>query len=406
MSLLRRATRGAFPAFNNYVTPYSMSYGSMGYSAAAGERVDESSALGISAVMASVSLLADTVASMPLRAFDVINGTRSAMPLPEFIANPDPANSTTFELLHQVVASLALHGNAYLLIDRDRSGRPIGLLPLHPYQMQVLPGEGMTTRRYVHLGNDIDRENILHLRWLTPPQSLVGVSPLVQARTVIGLSLAMDRHLANWYANGATPSSVLSTDKDITLDQARILQATWESTHGRAARRPAVLSDGLKWQPVTVSASDQQLEQMRQQLVTDIARIYRVPSHLIGAKTGDSQTYANVEQASLDFLTHTVQPWLRRIEVALSSIMVGSDIAFDTSSLLRTDALTRARVDQSLVMMGAKSPNEVRQGLGLEPYVGGDVFNQAMAGAITAGGDNPSLGEDADTSAPVMGVLN
>jgi phage portal protein BeeE len=108
----------------------------------------------------------------------------------------------------------------------------------------------------------------------------------------------------------------------------------------------------------------------------------------------------------LDFLTHTVQPWLRRIEVALSSIMVGSDIAFDTSSLLRTDALTRARVDQSLVMMGAKSPNEVRQGLGLEPYVGGDVFNQAMAGAITAGGDNPSLGEDADTSAPVMGVLN
>ena len=235
--------------------------------------------------------------------------------------------------------------------------------------------------------------------------SLVGVSPLVQSRVLFGLQLAMDNHLANWYANGATPSSVLETDRDLSLEQARILQATWEATHGRGSRRPAVLSDGLKWRPVVVSASDQQLEQMRQQLAQDIVRIFRIPSHLAGVK-GDSQTYTNVEQASLDFLTHTIQPWLRRVEVLLSRLLpAGQSFAFDTSTLLRVDAMTRARVDQVLVSIGAKSPNEVRQGMGFEPYPGGDVFNQALAGAPTAGGQLPSLGVDVDPSAPVLGVV-
>lgn len=406
MSLLRRAVRGSYPQFNNYTTPYSLSYGSAGYVAAAGERVDETTALGISTVLSCVSLLADTVASMRLTRVST-NGGPQSLPLPAWIADPDPQNTDLFEFLHTLVASEAMHGNAYALVDRDRSGAPVGLLALHPYQMQVLPGSGMSARRYLHLGNELDAQDVLHGRWLTPPQSLVGVSPLVQARTLFGLSLAMDRHLANWYANGATPSSVLETDKDLSVDQARVLQATWEATHGRASRRPAVLSDGLKWRPVTVSASDQQLEQMREQITSDIARVFRVPSHLVGAK-GDKHTYQNVEQASLDFLTHTIQPWLRRIETLLSRLLPdGEHFVFDTSTLLRVDAMTRTRVDQVLVMMGAKTPNEVRQGLGLEPYNGGDVFNQALPGAVTAGGNyGPALGVDEDTSAPVMGVVN
>ena len=143
----------------------------------------------------------------------------------------------------------------------------------------------------------------------------------------------------------------------------------------------------------------------REQLIRDIARIFRIPDHLIGAM-GDNQTYQNVEQASLNFLTHTIAPWIRRIEIAISNILdAEDDVAFDTSTLLRTDALTRARVNMVNVSMGARTPNEVRQIEGLEPYEGGDKFNQALAGNVTAGGVNPSLGEDADPSAPVMGVL-
>ena len=405
MSIFTRgSTVGRYPQFNNYVSPLSQLYGQTSMTSAAGERIDEWTSLGVSVVLGCVSLLADSVASMPLRAYTIgKDGQRIMRPLPDVLADPDP-ESNTYELIHQMMASLALHGNAYIKIDRDRSGNMIGLVPLHPYQMQVLPTGDMTGRRYLHLGNEMDREDMLHLRWFTPPQSLVGISPLNQSRNLVGLAIAMDRHLAQFYGEGATPSSILMTDQKLTLDQARIIQGTWEATHKRH-RRPAVLSDGLKWQPITTSAADQQMIQTREQIIRDIARIFRVPSHLIGAM-GDNQTYQNVEQASLNFLTHTIAPWIRRLETAISTILdPEDDVAFDTSTLLRTDALTRARVNELNIKMGARSPNEVRQIEGMEPYIGGDVFNQAIQGSLTAGGDLPSLGVDADPSAPTMGVL-
>lgn len=405
MSIFTRGfTVGRYPQFNNYVSPLSQLYGQTSMTSAAGERIDEWTALGVSAVLSSVSLLADSVASMPLRSYIIDKeGKRVMLPLPEVLANPDP-ESNTYELIHQVVASMALHGNAYVKIDRDRSGNMIGLVPLHPYQMQVLPTGDMTGRRYLHLGNEMNREDMLHLRWFTPPQSLVGISPLNQTRNLVGLAIAMDRHLAQFYGEGGTPSSVLETDQKLTLDQARIIQGTWESTH-RRHRRPAVLSDGLKWRPITTSAADNEMIATREQIIRDIARIYRIPSHLIGA-TGDNQTYQNVEQASLNFLTHTIAPWIRRIEIAISRILDdGTDVAFDTSSILRTDALTRARVNSINISMGARTPNEVRQIEGMEPYEGGDSFTQSLVGNVTAGGQLPALGTDSDPSAPVMGVL-
>jgi HK97 family phage portal protein len=408
MSILRRGvnnyTVGHYPQFNNYVSPLSQLYGQTSMTSAAGERIDEWTALGVSVVLGAVSLLADSVASMPLRAYAIDKtGQRVMRPLPDVIADPDP-ESNTFELIHQMMASMALHGNAYVKIDRDRSGTMIGLVPLHPYQMQVLPTGDQTGRRYLHLGNDIDRDDMIHVRWFTPPQSLVGVSPLNQTRNLVGLAIAMDRHLAQFYGEGGTPSGVLETSQKLNLEQARVIQATWEATH-RRHRKPAVLSDGLTFKPITTSAADAQMIQSREQIVRDIARIFRVPSHLIGSM-GDNQTYTNVEQASLNFLTHTIAPWIRRIEIALSKVLdPGTDVAFDTSTLLRVDALTRAQVNKINVQMGARTPNEVRQIEGMEPYDGGDVFHQAFQGTAIAGGALPPLGEDADPSAPTMGVL-
>ena len=405
MSIFTRGWQyGRYPQFNNYVSPLSQLYGQTMMTSAAGERIDEWTALGVSSVLGSVSLLADTVASMPLRCYEMSkDGKRTFLPVPKILSDPDP-ESTPYELIHQIVASMALHGNAYVHKDRDRSGNIIGLVPLHPYQMQVLPTGDMVGRRYLHLGNDIPSEDILHLRWFTPPQSLVGISPLNQTRNLVGLSIAMDRHLAQFYGEGGTPSSVLETDQKLNLEQARVIQATWEQTNKRH-RKPAVLSDGLKWKPITTSAADNQMIESREQLIRDIARVYRIPAHLIGA-SGDSQTYQNVEQASLNFLTHTIMPWLRRIEISLSRLLDdGTDVTFDTSVLLRTDALTRAQVNQLNVEMGARTPNEVRQIEGLEPFDGGDKFVQSVKGSVIAGGMLPALGVDKDFSAPVMGVL-
>lgn len=405
MSIIKRAAPlyGRYPQFNNYVAPLSQLYGQTTITSAAGERIDEWTALGVSTVLGSVSLLADTVSSLTLRQFAVKKGKRVAVDLDPIIKNPDPV-SNEFELIHMMMISAALHGNTYVHIDRDRSGNPIGLVPLHPYQMQVLPTGNMVGRRYLHLGNEMPEEDIIHMRWLTPPQSLVGVSPLIQTRNLTGIALAMDRHLAQWYAEGGTPSSVLETDEKLTNEQAQILRNTWLATH-RKHRLPAVLSNGMKWKPISASAADMELIATREQLIRDIARVYRIPAHLIGA-SGDNQTYQNVEQASLNFLTHTISPWLRRIEIALSKVLPpGNDVAFDTSSLLRTDALTRSRVYAMDIQSGTMSPNEARQLQGREPYQGGDVFNQALAGSVTAGGEVPPLGVDSDKSMPIMGVV-
>lgn len=404
MSLIRKGVVGRYPQYNNYVAPLSQLYGQTNITSAAGERIDEWSAFGVSAVISAISLLADSVASLPLRCYKVVNGKRIAVPLPEIIRVPD-IGSNEYELIHQIVASMALHGNSYIHLDRDKKLNVIGLVPLHTYQMQVLPTGDQTGRKYLHLGNEIPQEDLIHMRWFTPPQSLVGVSPLIQSRNLIGLSIAMDRHLAQFYAEGATPSSVLETDQKLTNDQAQILVNTWSATH-RRHRKPAVLSDGLKWKPITTSAADNEMMATREQLIRDIARVFRIPAHLILASGGDTQTYQNVEQASLNFLTHTIQPWLRRVEIGLSQILPeGTDIAFDTSALLRTDALTRARVNQMEITSGTLTPNEARQIQGREPYEGGDVFNQALAGALTTGPDNQPLGIDADTSLPMMGVV-
>lgn len=404
MSLLRRGLVGRYPQFNNYVSPLSQLYGQTNVTSAAGERIDEYSAFGVSAVISAISLLADSVASLPLRCFQVLDGKRVSIPLPDIIKSPD-IGSNEYELVHQIVSSMALHGNSYLHLDRDKKQNVIGLVPLHVYQMQVIPTGDQTGRQYLHLGNEMPAEDLIHMRWFTPPQSLVGVSPLIQSRNLIGLAMAMDRHLAQFYAEGATPSSVLETESKLTNEQAQIIKNTWTDTH-RRHRKPAVLSDGLKWKAITTSAADMEMIQTREQIIRDIARVFRIPAHLILASGGDTMTYQNVEQASLNFLTHTITPWLRRVEIGLSLILPpGTDIAFDTSALLRTDALTRARVNAMNVQMGARTPNEVRQIEGLEPFEGGDQFNQALAGTVTAGAMFAPLGEDSDTSVPMMGVL-
>lgn len=391
--------RAAVQQFNQYGTPVTAVYGNTSVLSAAGERVDEYTALGVSTVLSCVALLADSVASMPLQCWQLVNGEREQVDMPSVLAKPDD-DMSTFDLVHQVMASTALHGNGYLYIVRDRFGDPVQVIPLHPYQMQVLPTKNMTARRYLHVGNEIATGDMIHVRWFTPPQSLVGISPINQQRTIIGLGLAMDRHLAQWYGDGATPSSVLETDGKMSPDAAQILRDTWEDTH-RRRRRPAVLTDGLKWRPISASAADMELIATRDALVGEIARIFRIPSYLLGIK-GDGQTYANVEQASINFLVHTVGPWIRRIETALSRVLPeGTFCSFDTTALLRSDALTRHKIYQLAIASGILSPNEARSLEGLAPYDGGNGYVQALPGRLTAGGELPELGNQAPATSLV-----
>jgi HK97 family phage portal protein len=360
-----------------------------------GEPVNESTALQVSAVMACVGLIADSVASLPLRSTRRIGDRNIPMDVPALFLDPS-STVTAYELIHQTITSLALHGNSYIYVDRSANGTPIALTPLSPTNVNVV-SLNMQTRNYTVGGEPVPAENMLHIRWWAPPQAVVGLSPIEEQKTTIGLALAMERHMAQFYADGGTPSSVIETDNEMTAQQAKVLRETWFDQHNRR-RRPAVLTGGMKWRPVTASAADMELNASREQQVLQIARIFRVPSYLIGAK-GDSQTYANAEMAGQHFVTYTLMPWLRRLEDAFSSLLAPPDfVRFDVDAFLRADTLSRLKAYQLAVATGIRTPNECRASEDLEPYEGGDEFVMALPGAPMAGpGETPPpMGVDAE----------
>jgi len=387
MSLLRRLERREFVPLQN------TGFGS-GFANFSGEPVTESSALQVTAVMACVGLIADSVASLPLRTMRRVGSRNTAEPTPQILVDPS-VTVTAYELIHQTVTSLALFGNAYLYVDRAEDGEPLALTPIHPNNVDVTRSGDGRSRLYTVGGKTCPPDHLVHIRWWTPPQALRGLSPVQEQKTAIGLALAMERHLAQFYADGGTPSSVLESDADLTVEQARVLQETWFAQHNRR-RRPAVLAGGLKWRAVTASAADMELNETRDAQIAQIARIFRVPGYLIGARSGDSMTYSNSEMAGQHFVTYCLLPWITRIETALSALLPAPlFVKFDVDAFLRADTLSRLRAHQLAVMTGIRTPNECRAVENLEPYVGGDEFVLALPGAPMAGsGDVPPLGVD------------
>ena len=273
-----------------------------------------------------------------------------------------------------------------------------------PPEMRIIPANRVKSKwdddsgeQMWKIGRDGDwltSSDIKQVDWLRMSGSLRGLSPIEVMRNTIGVSLAMDRFLAQFYGEGAIPSSVLESDRPINKEQAEQIRMGWEDSHWKH-RRPAVLSNGLRFRPIVTSAADAQMLEHREAIVRDIARAYRIPQHLINSHGGDSMTYQNVESAGILFVRHTLLPWMRRIEDAISDMLpLTQRVRFNADEFLRADLLTRVRAEQVQIASGTLSPNEARLVEGREPYTGGDSFFMALPGAPMAGGTVPVLGED------------
>jgi HK97 family phage portal protein len=247
-----------------------------------GEKVNETSALGISAVFSAISLIADSIALLPLKTLRYDSAKTIFTDKPKFLEKPN-SNQTMFQVIHEIITSMAMHGNAFVLVDKDRQGRPIAMTPVHPEKVKVEMENGQKV--FMLMGNKgkferkITQNNMLQFIWYSYPGQLVGISPLRTQSNTYGLALAMERHIAQFYGQGGTPSSVLETDRDLTAEQASVLKETWIGTHNRN-RKPAVLTGGLKWKAISASAGDE-LIKAREQIVNEIARVFRVPAHLL-----------------------------------------------------------------------------------------------------------------------------
>ena len=382
MSLFRRSEQRALPT---NIDPYQISARPY-YPNYTGEIVTELTALAHSAVISAVTILADSIAAMPLELTRTRGGRIEKLPTPSVLQRPNDRQNM-FEFVHQTMATLALHGNAYIYAPQGNNGLPLEMRNIHPKAINKIAISDTGEMIYEMGKQEYSSKDIRAIHWLILPNQLRGVSPIDTMRNTVGMGLAMDRFLAQFYGEGATPSSVLETDGALTPDQARQIRDSWEESHYKH-RKPAVLQGGLKWRSITTSAADMQMLEHKESIIRDIARVYRIPLHLIIGTGGDSQTYQNLEAVGSAFYQYTLLGWVRRLETAFSEMLpINEQVRFNASEFLRADLMTRVKAQQLQILSGTMTPNEAREIENREPYDGGNDFS---APSIT-----PNIGSDA-----------
>lgn len=372
-----------------------------------GKEVTEFGAMQLSVVYACVKVLAESVASLPLHVYEQNDGNKKrAVNHPLYTLLHDAPNSemTSFIFRETMMISLLLHGNAYALILGNKHGRIGGIYPLNPKRMSVERNDnGQKVYTYTVIKGEnpyliksgqvtFPAKKILHICGLGY-NGLIGFSPIAMARNAIGLAVACEDFGAKFFANGARPSGILKTPtliKDPTK-----LRESWESMYGgENAGRVAVLEQGVEYQVISVPNSDSQFLETRKFQLSEISRIFRVPSHMINDL--EKATFSNITQQSLEFVIYSLMPWLVRWEQAINQALFSSAergkyfVKFSVEGLLRGDYETRMRGHQIAINQGIMSVNEVRQLEDMNKISaeeGGDLhlINGAMSKLSSAG---------------------
>jgi HK97 family phage portal protein len=339
--------------------------------------VNPSTAMQHSAVWACVNLIAGSISTLPLAAYR--DGDRDPLPaLPPILRTPS-AGWNLPEFIYALLQSLLLRGNAYgLIVDRAGAG-------LLPSQVELLAPERVTVEVNGRVicridGQEVDPASIWHVKAFTAPGQVLGLSPIAHARQAIGLGLGAEKYAAKFFGESGIPSGVLTSDQDIKPERAEQLKMRWNARH-QGNRDIAVLGSGARFQAVTIPPEEAQFLETTQANVRTIARYFGVQPELIGADSGNSLTYANVEQRALDFLTFGLRPWLVRLEVALSALLSSTtSVKFNAAALVRTDLLTRYQAHESAIRAGWKLRSEVRDLEDLPPVAG--IDDQAGGPAV------------------------
>lgn len=323
--------------------------------------VDRSNALRVSDAYACVRVLADAVASLPVRAYRRTEAGRvpagADSRIVRLLERPSPG-STSADLFSQVMVHLNVCGNAYVGKFRGGDGEIVSLGLLPPDQVAVKL-RGQTIVYEVALPDqdttEFSLEDICHIKAMAGLDGLTGLSPVTQARLALTLSANLQESSRQYFANGSRPSGILTVSgsqtaqSEYTIDK---ITERWDTRHSGAENmhRIAVLTGDAKFSPVAFSADDSQFLGQRELSAREVARVFRVPSWMIDAEPSSSRTYANVNQQNLSFVQHSLRPWLTRIERAFSAdpdlCMGGLYVQFDLDGLLRGDPDLRTTIYQ------------------------------------------------------------
>lgn len=365
--------------------------------------VDEASAITLSAVWASVRIISETLASIPVDVYYRDGEQRrraSEHPVSKLIAHSPNKTSSSFTFRETLAANLCLHGNAYAVIVRDAAARPIELVSIHPLRVKIKVNKG--EKFYVvDDKKTYSDEEMLHFVGLSF-DGVKGQSPLDALRDAIGMGIAAQQFGSEFFANGANMGGVLTHPGRLTDDQIKRLKDSWNRSNAGLGKSngTAVLEEGMKYERIGIPPDAAQFLQSRRFTVEDIARAFRVPPAML-AELSNSSTRANVEEQAISFVRDTMNPYIARFETELNRKLFREDeygqyyVRFTVDGLLRGDIKSRYSSYSIARQWGWLSVNDIRDLENLNPIEGGDTYLSPLNMAPVA--DSPSnLGEDAD----------
>ena len=349
-------------------------------SSSSGKSVNQTSALSVTAVYSCVRILSEAIAGLPLHTYKCKSngGKEKAIDHPLYFILHDEPNPemTSFVFRETMMSHLLLWGNAYAQILRNGKGDVIALYPLAPNRMTVdRASNGRIYYTYSTSDDDnpklkskgqvyLKAEDVLHIPGLGF-DGLVGYSPIAIARNAIGMAMACEEYGAKFFANGASPSGVL--EHPSTIKNPDKLRESWNSLFKGSSNshQIAVLEEGLKYQPISISPNEAQFLETRKFQINEIARIFRIPPHMIGDL--EKSSFSNIEQQSLEFVKYTLDPWVTRWEQSICRRLFKDSekaeyfVKFNVDGLLRGDYQSRMNGYATGRQNGWLSANDIRE---------------------------------------------
>ena len=360
-----------------------------------GKTVTERSAMQMTAVYSCVRILSEAVAGLPLHLYKYTDSGGKAMALDHSLYRllhdePNPEMSS-FVFRETLMTHLLLWGNAYAQIIRNGKNEIVALYPLMPNKMSVDRDENGRLYYTYYRGSDeaiknkefavmLQPSDVLHIPGLGF-DGLVGYSPIAMAKNAIGMAIACEEYGAKFFANGAAPGGVL--EHPGTIKDPQRVRESWQSTFGGSgnANKIAVLEEGMKYTPIGISPEQAQFLETRKFQINEIARIFRVPPHMVGDL--EKSSFSNIEQQSLEFVKYTLDPWVIRWEQSIQRSLLNSEekrkyfAKFNVEGLLRGDYQSRMNGYAIGRQNGWMSANDIRELENLDRIPaedGGDLY--------------------------------
>lgn len=347
-----------------------------------GTIINRQTAFEIVAFFSAVSLISDTISTLPVDAYIRIDGNRKPYrPKPAWIDQPDVDILTRSGHYQQVLVSLLVTGNAYVRVYRDNQGEVVNLVCLNPDRVEV-KRSAIGRKVFIIEGESqpLTSEDVMHLTDLLEPGALVGISRVEKLKDALGVASSLQSYAARFFGQGATTQGVIEFPGALTPEQAKNLREGFDAAHRgfRKAHKTGVLSGGAVYKQTSVNPNESQALESRKFAVEEIARVFNIPLSLMGVP--GSQSYASVEQNAIQFVTHTLRPYIEKLESAYSRLLPNTAfIKFSVEGLLRGDFNSRVTAYNASLNTGWMSINDVRRLEDMSPVDGGDVYRVPLA---------------------------